>query len=118
MTSNKRYRMSPNQIVSIAPGRGSCIASDMIMVDGQRVAYMYREHPDSDDDSGWRFFAGTESQAYTDDPDHFALYDVNTVANYDPSIVAWLDEPVGSAFERDEVGQFIEISFPSDPDDG
>src|SRR6478752_5173256 len=117
LTSNKLYRLSPTQLTSIAPGRGSCMASDMILVDGKRVAYMYREPPDSDHDSGWRFFSGEESQAYSDDPEHFALYDVNTVANYDPSIVAWLDEPVGSAFERDESGAFIEIPFPSDPDD-
>jgi hypothetical protein len=89
----------------------------MILIDGQRVAYMYREPPDSDHDSGWRFFAGTEDQAYTDDPDHFAAYDVNTLANYDRSIVAWLDKPVGSAFERDASGVFVEIPFPSDPGD-
>lgn len=116
-TSKKTYRLSPTQIAEIAPGRGSCLASDMILVDGKAVAYMYREHPELDHDSGWRFLAGTESQEYVDDPDHWAYYDVNTVANYDPSIVPLLGEPIGSAFERDKAGAFVEIPFPSDPDD-
>ena len=30
-----------------------------------------------------------------------AVYDVNTIANYDPEIVRLLDAPVGSAFERE-----------------
>jgi len=29
------------------------------------------------------------------------FYDVNTVANYDPSVVPLLNEPVGSAFAKE-----------------
>ena len=78
---------------------------------------MYREQPNDPIDSGWRFFAGTESQAYVDDPNNLAIYDVNTIANYDPEIIPLLDAPLGSAFERtvDHVG-FIKARFPDDPD--
>ena len=61
---------------------------------------MYREASDGGVDSGWRFFAGDETQAYADDPSHFAIYDVNTIANYDSDIILLLDAPIGSAFER------------------
>lgn len=43
---SKRFRLRPEQIRAIAPGRGSCFATDRIPVDGRRVGYMYREQPD------------------------------------------------------------------------
>ena len=82
---------------------GSCLATDRITVDGEQVGYCYRESADGALDSGWRFFAGDESETYVDDPDRIGLYDVNTIANYDPRILAILDAPVGSAFETADV---------------
>jgi hypothetical protein len=61
---------------------------------------MYRENPDNDVDSGWRFFAGDETDDYANDPENIAIYDVNTIANYDPGIIPLLGAPHGSAFER------------------
>lgn len=118
MPAKKEFRIPGDEIVAVAPGRGSCIASDMIVFDGHPVGYMYRETPDLEHDSGWRFFSGLESQDYADDAHHFALYDVNTVANYDRSIVPCLGAPVGSAFERAADGRFVAVSFPEDPDSG
>lgn len=109
MTRNKTFKIPGDQIRRIAPGHGACFATDRIVVDGERVGYMYREDPDNKTDSGWRFMAGTESDAYMEDADNLGIYDVNTVANYDPDIIPLLDAPVGSSFERDEEGDFIEI---------
>lgn len=106
----KTFHLSAEQIKPIAIGYGSCFASDRITVDGARVGYCYREEPDGVTDNGWRFFAGDESQAYADDPENFAIYDVNTIANYDPSITTILEAPVGSAFERNSSGQLEPIS--------
>lgn len=61
---------------------------------------MYREEPDGAYDSGWRFFSGEETQEYVDDPNNIMVYDVNTIANYDPAIIPYLDSPYGSAFRR------------------
>lgn len=72
----------------------------MITVDGRKVGYMYREAADNEYDSGWRFMSGFESQAYIDNAANLEIYDVNTVANYDPDIIPFLDAPIGSAFER------------------
>lgn len=73
---------------------------------------MYREEPDFEGDCGWRFLSGDESQDYLDDLEtlHIAIYDLNTIANYDPEIIRLLDAPIGSSFERDEdSGEFVEI---------
>jgi hypothetical protein len=69
MSQRKKFALPAEQIRSLAPNRGSCFATDMITVEGQKVGYMYREAPDNDLDSGWRFFSGKESQDYVDDPD-------------------------------------------------
>lgn len=97
----KVFRLSADQIRQIAPGHRGCYASDRITVLGERVGYMYREAPDFVDDSGWRFFSGAETQESTDEPGHFEIYEVNTVANYDPDVVVHLDAPVGASFVRD-----------------
>jgi hypothetical protein len=83
------------------------------MVDCQPVGFMYREPPDNSYDSGWRFFAGNETQDFADNPENFALYDVNTVANYDPEIMPHLTAPAYSAFEREPgTNRFVVTAFP------
>ena len=71
---------------------------------------MYREAPERDLDSGWRFMSGSETDEYMGDPANHGVYDVNTIANYDPDIVPFLDAPVGSTFERENgTGGFVEV---------
>jgi hypothetical protein len=106
--------LASDKIRELAPNRGSCIASDRILIDGTHVGYLYREPPDNRVDSGWRFFSGDESQEYTDEPSNFAIYDVNTVANYDPEIIPLLDAPSGSEYERNQEGVFVAIDAPLD----
>ena len=112
----KTFWLPPEAIKpGLAAGRGSCIATDLITVQGNRVGFMYREAPDNDLDSGWRFFAGSETQEYLDNPEHLAIYDVNTIANYDPEIIPLLDSPHDIAFERDsQTGDFVRVDFPED----
>jgi hypothetical protein len=95
---SKQFRLSAAEIRPLAEGYGGCIATDKITVDGYPVRFMYREAPDNDVDSGWRFMSGFEDDAYMDDPS--TIYDVNTIANYDPAIIEFLEAPEGSAFER------------------
>ena len=61
---------------------------------------MYRAEPHNDLDSGWQFFSGTEDQDYLDNTDNSAIYSVNTIANYDPAIIPYLDLPYGIELER------------------
>jgi len=96
----KHFFRDAGSFKPLAVGFGSCIATDRITVDGQPVGYMYREMGDNQLDSGWRFFAGNEDDEYANDPGNVELYDVNTIANYDPCILPLLDAPPGSAFIR------------------
>ncbi len=103
---NKTFKLSAAEIRDLAYGYGACFATDHITVDGKKVGYMYREEPDRPEDSGWRFFSSEETQAYVDDLNNTMIYDVNTIANYDPTIIPYLDAPAGSAFGR--VGDVFE----------
>jgi hypothetical protein len=106
----KKFALRADQSKPLAENRGGCIASDMITVEGLKVGYMYRHEPHNDIDSGWVFLSGRESQAYMDNASNHAVYDVNTIANYDPDIIPFLDAPIGSAFERQgRAGRFVQV---------
>ncbi|WP_455272824.1 DUF2185 domain-containing protein [Rhizobium herbae] len=114
----KKFRLPREEIKPVAEGHGGCIASDKITIDGHPVRFMYREEPDYDWDGGWRFLSGLEDDDYMDDSQKHGAYDVNTIANYDPTIVPLLDSAIGSAFEkRPESGVFVEVKDWSPPDD-
>jgi len=98
--SDKAFKIPRDQIRRIIPNMGGCFASDRITVDGALIGYMYRARPDTASDSGWRFFAGDESQEYSDTAANWEIYEVNTICNYDQAIIPFLDSPVGSAFGR------------------
>lgn len=108
----KQFALKPDQIKPLAQGRGGCIATDEITVNGRPVGYMVREPTDRPHDSGWCFMAGDESQEYLDNPKHHGIYNVNTIANYSPDIIPFLDAPLGSAFARDPVsGLLVEVPY-------
>ena len=88
--TKKPFRLRAGQIRSIATGFGACIATDMITCGGRKVGFMYREAAEHNQDSGWRFMSGYESDEYMNDADNHAVYDVNTIANYDAEIIPFL----------------------------
>jgi hypothetical protein len=96
----KKFKLSAEQIRRLVPHNGACLATDKIVVDGEPVGYMYREQRMDPADTGWRFTAGTEDDEYMSDAANHGVYAVNTIANYDPSIIEFLDSPIGSKFER------------------
>lgn len=79
----------------------ACLATNRITVDGKKVGYMYREEPDTSfPDSGWRFFAGDETDEYVNDPDNVKIYSLNTICNYDDSITPFLNSKYGVAYVK------------------
>ena len=64
------------------------------------LPFPVREPPDRDEDSGWRVFAGNETSAYVDDPDNVSLLSLHGLCEIDESLEKVLEEPVGSALER------------------
>lgn len=77
-----------------------CFVTNRILLDGQKVGYMYREEPDNHEDSGWRITAGDESEEYMDDAANISFVSLGVVLNRDDTMLALLDSPVGSRFER------------------
>ncbi len=89
---------------------GICMATGHIMKDGMKVGFMYREEPEEDIDSGWRFLSGTEDDAYMEDDDNSGIYDVESVLAADPAVRKYLHLPYGTELERVEgTGNFVEI---------
>lgn len=97
-----QYILNEQQIRELVKPMGYCIASNRITVDGEKVGFMYRESPEDEDDSGWRFVAGDETEEYMDNPLHFMMFDVNYIANIDAAIIPYLQSKKGSEFERIE----------------
>lgn len=52
-------------------------------------------------DSGWRFLAGDESEEYLNNPNNFDVFEISTICNYDPNILDILDGKIGESYIRD-----------------
>ena len=89
------------KVISRTDRMGFALAPKQLVDNKLKVRFMYRESPDNEQDSGWRFFSGFESDEYVNNPDNIGLYDVNTIAAIDPDVVPFLTSPAGSAFERE-----------------
>jgi len=74
--------------------------SRLVLEEGKSVCWMYREPPDGSGDSGWRLFAGGESDAYLDDPANFSILNVGWLIGFDPTLLPAIKADVGTAFER------------------
>lgn len=107
--TEKIFKIKADEFVDLVPKMGGCFTTDKITVDGMKVGYMYREEPDEEMDSGWRFFSGTEEQDYVDDPNNTMIYNVNTIANYDRAIIPYLSFPYGTELERIENSDEFQI---------
>lgn len=105
---SKKFFMKAEEIKPLLESGQFGIATDKIMVEGSKVGYMVRNEPQEEhpEDSGWIFYEGSEDREYCEDSGHFGLYDLNTVANYDPDIIPLLDAPAGMAFFRGDDGKF------------
>lgn len=114
----KKFFIPGNEIRRIIESTEGCIVTDRITVDGCKVGFMYREEPSEKyPDSGWRFMAGDENEDYMNNSQNHGVYQVNTICNYDPDIVPFLDSAPGTAYIRDVNGNLIldeEWSIPED----
>ena len=106
----KNFKLKSSQIERLVPDIGFAYVTDMITVEGKKVDYMVRQKPNRDDDSGWIFYGGGETQKYIDDASNTSLLSVNTIANYDPEIITFLTYPPGTEIERDSQGKLHVIT--------
>lgn len=88
-----------------------CFVTNRILKDGARVGYLYREVPDNERDSGWRFTANDESDEYMEDSSNSAFVSIGAVLSKDDSFIHLLDSPEGSSFAFDVRTQtFVELN--------
>lgn len=110
----KKFLIPAEKLRPLATGYGMCMAPDTIVVAGMPVRSMYRVMPARRQDSGWRFFAGSETQSYLADPRYNGLYDVNVIANCCPDVIPLLDSPPYSAYDKAADGRWVDVSLSTD----
>ena len=86
-----------------------CFVTNNILYEGQLVGYLYREEPDNDDDSGWRFTTGEETDEYMDNSDNLSVVSLGAVLRQDHNFILLLEREAGVAFVKDDNGNFIEL---------
>ena len=79
-----------------------CFVTNRILYKGEKIGYFYREEPDQEDDSGWRFMVGDETDEYMDDSENISYVSIGAVLREDDSVVEFLESPVNTYFERHE----------------
>lgn len=107
--ATKNFRIKSEDLKPLVESAGWCLATDRIMVDGLPIGYMYRETPIAGGDSGWRFFAGDEDDAYMARDGNHGVYHLNTVANYDPAVIPYISAAPGSRFDKASDGSYVRL---------
>lgn len=74
--------------------------SKMAFDKNEILRFAYREEADRDEDSGWRFFTGHEDDDYINDSNNIRICIVGWLLDFDPSIDAFIREPIGAVYER------------------
>jgi hypothetical protein len=78
------------------------VVSARVARDGEPVRFLYREAPDRTDDSGWRVFAGDESDDYANTPENAVVLPLRDLLDRDTSLKEVLRTPARCAFERED----------------
>jgi hypothetical protein len=78
---------------------------------GAQVRWMYREAPDHPRDSGWRVFAGSETDSEANDPENVVIMPLRDLVAADAALEPLLRTPGPIAFERQPDGGFIAVEF-------
>ncbi len=84
----------------ISKDAGFCFISNKVVKEGFRLDFLYKEQGEQNFDSGWRFFAGDESDEYINNPENCSLVLLNTAINYAPELIPYLDSSIGTQLER------------------
>lgn len=93
----KWYEPEEREWVDVYPGNFGCCVTKAALEKG--VGYMQRHKPfEGKPDCGWIFFHGDESQEYVNDPENLEIVGINTICNLYPTVLAFLEAPVGSAY--------------------
>jgi hypothetical protein len=75
-----------------------------------RIGYCYRDVPENNIDSGWRFLYGDEDEDYLDNPTNAETIYLEQALSINPALDNILSAPAGSEFEWDDEQEiYVEI---------
>ena len=104
MKSFKKKQREDESNFDNFPAIEGIMVSKMIFDRNVKPGFMYRDKRIQPVDSGWRIFAGFESEEYMDNPDNAAFYNPGTILKIDSSLESILLKGIGSVYERLEDG--------------
>lgn len=79
-------------------------------LEADHIGYCYRETPETNIDSGWRFLYGDEDEEYLDDPTVSVSVYPEEMLSINPALDSILSAPIGLEFEWDDEQQmYMEI---------
>ena len=87
-----------------------CFVKNNILDEGEAIGYLYREEPDAEDDSGWRFTTGSETDEYMNNSENSSYVSLGAVLREDDSVVHLLEHTSGIAFAKDQNGNFVKLN--------
>lgn len=74
------------------------------------IGYCYRDYPETNIDSGWRFLYGDEDEDYLENPENSEAVYPDDMLSLNPALEVILAAPVNTEFEWEEESQsFVEI---------
>lgn len=82
-----------------------------LLENGAKIGFAYREQPDNEYDSGWRFFTGEEDQEYVDNADNILFLPIADIIKIDDSIKGILENNYNTAYEK-ENNTFRKVDYP------
>ncbi|MDO4434219.1 MAG: DUF2185 domain-containing protein [Alysiella sp.] len=102
--------MSPTFAQALTSALQYAIASTEITEQKHPIGFAYREAPVFDNDSGWRFFSGNESDEFTDNPDHFHIVPLSAVLEKQSAFSRIVHETQGAWEWNNEAADFIPVA--------
>ncbi len=80
-------------------------------IDMDHIGYCYRDYPENNIDSGWRFLYGDEDDQYLTNPTNIESVYPEDMISINPAIDLILGAQINMEFEWDEeLERFVEIS--------
>jgi hypothetical protein len=80
-------------------------------LEADHIGYCYRDEPETNIDSGWRFLYGDEDEEYLDNPTHSEAIYPEDMLSINPALDVILGASVGLEFEWDDESEmYVEIT--------
>ena len=76
-----------------------------------QVRWMYRQEPANPRDSGWRVFAGDESDSEANDPENVVIVPLRDLTAAEADLESLFRTPAPCAFERRHDGGFTAVEY-------